>query len=90
MQNHNFQVTDIKEGKVNKPVLISWLGEHGYKQDSFGHFQKTTSEGRYRMKLSGVMARKEVRVGDSWVRLRSGYYKKLSINEAGQLIGLER
>ena len=91
MDTETLKIKNILQGKVTKEVVQNWLVEHGYEKDRWGNFQKTEGDTRFRYKLSGVMARKEgFTFSGQWVRLRSGYYKKLSINANGQLIGMER
>lgn len=100
MNPEDLKIREIAQGKVTKELVQSWLREHDYTETRWKTFQKavtrTTAEGSatavYRFKLSAVMARKEVRSadGERWFRVASGYYKKLSVNANGQLVGMER
>ena len=81
---------------MTRPEFVAWAQAHGWVMDRFGHLQKT-SEGRdmsqhqYRYKLSRVAVRKEVKTGSGqWVRIVSGYYSALSVNEDGKLVGMSR
>ena len=81
---------------MTREEFITWAIGHKWIADKFGHFQKeilmTTTPPeikKYRIKLSSISARHEVKSSVGWVRLRSGYFKNLSINEKGQLIGMK-
>lgn len=87
--------------KMTKEELILWLGSKGYHKDPYGHYQKTDEKGNvYRYKLQDISVRHEIeievsdpyydRVNHRWIRLRSGYYKNLSINEKNRLVGMKR
>lgn len=73
--------------------LIKWALEHGYTQDKFGHYQKTKNDITVRLKLSKIAVRYEKKAHivdhNEWIRIQSGYYKDLSINDKGQLSGLK-
>ena len=81
---------------MTKDELITWAKAHGWKEDRFGHLQKTSCmpEGcprevrAYRLKLSSIAARYEVKTSAGWLRLRSGYYKNLNITADGELAGM--
>lgn len=86
---------------MTKQEFVTWAESVGFKQDTYGHYQKTQKDGRkVRLKLSSVAVRYEVQVKmpdspyqkgkNEWVRIRSGYYSKLSINAEGSLVGLTR
>lgn len=77
---------------MTRDELIAWASQRGWKPDRYGHLQKTEPDGRvYRLKISRVAARYEIRVGNlGWTRIQSGYLKKLSIAEDGRLAGLTR
>jgi len=73
---------------LSRQDLIHWLESRGYRKNprSNSSWQKTPKR---RFKLNKLAVRYEVRCGDSWVRIRSGYYKNLYINpENGKLGGL--
>ncbi len=62
-----------------------WATAHGWTKDRWGQYHK----GDRRFKLSKVAVRLEAKAGSAgWVRLRSGYFSKLHITEAGKLAGL--
>ena len=71
-----------------KDELITWANANGWTEDRFGHFQKTNGTSRYRLKLSSIAARYEVKSTHGWVRLRSGYYKNLNLTADGKLAGM--
>jgi len=81
---------------MTKEELINWAKDHGWKPDRYGHFQRTTCmpEGcprevrTYRLKLSNIAVRYEVKTSAGWVRLRSGYYKNLTTTGDGKLAGM--
>lgn len=81
---------------MTKDELIAWAKANGWREDRYGHLQKTSCmpEGcprevkMYRLKLSSIAARYEVKISTGWLRLRSGYYKNLSISADGQLAGM--
>jgi hypothetical protein len=83
---------------MTKDELIAWAKANGWSEDRYGHLQKTSCvpEGcprevkTYRLKLSSIAARYEVKTSFGWVRLRSGYYKNLSISAGGKLAGMTR
>jgi hypothetical protein len=79
---------------MTKQELITWLESKGYTKDSYGHYQKTTPDGRaYRYKIQASSARYERQATilgkHEWIRIVSGYYKDLSINDKGQLSGMK-
>lgn len=81
---------------MTRDELITWAKTNGWREDRFGHLQRTTCmpEGRprevktYRLKLSSIAARYELKTSSGWLRLRSGYYKNLSITADGKLAGM--
>jgi hypothetical protein len=95
----------MKKG-LTKEEFIDWALSRGWEKDRYSHLQKELHKEKikeirkYRFKLSNISVRYEVRVripattyspaSNAWVRLQSGYFKDLSINEHGQLVGLKR
>lgn len=78
---------------MDRQAFINWAVSRGWVQDRYGHLKKDTADKQYRFKLSRVAVRYEVRVNHSdgsksWIRLRSGYFSKLSVNGEGKLSGL--
>ena len=81
---------------MTKDERIRWATAHGWTEDRFGHLQKkspNTSPGtedhrHHRLKLSKIAARYEVKTSSGWVRIRSAYYKDLSITADGKLVGM--
>jgi hypothetical protein len=75
---------------MTKDELIAWATANGWKPDRFGHLQKANGTGRYRLKLSRIAARYEAKTSAGWVRIRSGYFKDLTITADGKLAGMTR
>ena len=77
---------------MTREAFISWATARGWKQDRFGHLQRSIGPdpgaGQYRMKLSRLAARYETKSEYGWVRLRSAYYKDLSLTADGKLAGM--
>jgi len=84
---------------MTREQVASWLESKGWKKDRWVNYKKSGPTKEYRMKLEKRVVRYEVKVNHaagkyhdastSWVRLRSGYYKKLSLVD-GKLSGLVR
>ena len=71
---------------MTKAEFETWATKHGWGRDKWGHYRK----GEKRFKLSSTAVRYEVKAGDAgWVRLRSGYFSKLSISADDKLSGLK-
>jgi len=81
---------------MKREEFIQWLQRRGYKdQRGYGRFRKEGKNGKiYAFKVSKIAARYEVQVihetSKSWVRLRSGYFKDLSLTEDDKLLGMKR
>ena len=73
---------------MSRDELIAWATRNGWKPDRWDHLQKELSSATYRLKLSRIAARYEVKSSAEWVRLRSGYYKDLRITPDDQLAGM--
>ena len=73
---------------MTKDELITWAKANGFTEDRFGHLQKANGTSRYRLKLSSIAARYEVKTSAGWLRLRSGYYKNINITADGKLGGM--
>ena len=76
--------------KMKKEQFINWAESQGWKLDRFGHLKKEANGKAYRFKLSRVAARYEVKSSAGWVRIRSGYFSKLTISDEGKLVGMTR
>ncbi len=78
---------------LTKELLGNWLYDKGYTLNKFGHYQKTGDKGivRFKMQANSVRYERQVRIVDhnEWLRVRSGYYKNLSITSEGKLAGLK-
>jgi len=53
-------------------------------------FYKDRNGEQYRLAVSKISVRYEIKSYDRWIRLRSGYLKDLSISREGKLKGLKR
>ena len=73
-----------------KPEIRAWMFKNGWTEDRFGNFKKVRNGNKYRMKVQANSLRYEVWSGTGWVRLRSGYFKDLSVAPDGKLSGLRR
>ncbi len=71
---------------VTKDILEAWAKSRGWTQDRWGHWHRAN----YRLKLSRIAARYELRSGTGWIRLRSAYYHSIDITAEGKLKGLLR
>ncbi|HYL35768.1 MAG TPA: hypothetical protein VEV17_07645 [Bryobacteraceae bacterium] len=76
---------------VTRQLLIQWATAQGWALDRFGHLHKVEHEGlrHYRLKLSRIAAGFETQTPHGWVRVRSGYYKNLSITADGKIVGMK-
>jgi hypothetical protein len=76
---------------MTREELITWATANGWELDRFGHLHKVEQEGlrHYRLKLSRIAARFETKTAQGWVRVRSAYYKDLSITADGKLAGMK-
>jgi len=80
---------------MDRQAFINWAIERAWELDKFGHLKKEVNGKQYRFKLSRVAVRYESQVihddgSKSWIRLRSGYFSKLSVDTEGKLSGLKR
>jgi len=75
---------------TTREQLIEWAMGNGWKLDRFGHLHKVEHEGlrHYRLKLSRIAVRYEIKTHAGWVRIRSGYFKDLQLTAGGKLAGL--
>jgi hypothetical protein len=83
--------------KMTKDELKTWLISKGYTQDKYGHFQKVSPlqlDVIYRYKIQDISVRFEKQIDvcgkHEWMRISSGYLKKLSINRDNKICGLKR
>ena len=87
-----------KEEKLTKQDIIDWAVSRGWTPDKYGNLQKKVGDKEYRLRFSSTALRYETKVrhegtkyskpSSEWMRLRSGYYKELSITPDGRLVGL--
>ncbi len=77
---------------MTRVQLESWLESHGYARDKFGHYQKTgLFTYRFKMQATSVRYERKAQIVDhnEWLRIKSGYYKDLSITADNKLAGLK-
>ena len=85
---------------MTKEEFINWAKSKGWTKDKFGHLQKTINDKEYRFKIGSISVRyegklnykssgKEIGQYSTWIRIRSGYFKDLSINSESKLVGLK-
>jgi hypothetical protein len=77
-----------------------WAISLGYKEDAWGNFKKESNGKLFRFKLGKLSLRYETqsiieasqysKEQKIWHRLKSGYWKNLSITEENKLRGLKR
>jgi len=69
---------------LTKEQFIEWAHNTGWKEDKYGHLQKTVGEEHYRFKIGKYSVRHEKKIqfadGKSeWQKLFSRYFKNLGI-----------
>ena len=80
---------------MTKAEFTRWAQSKGWVMDKYGHLQKEQNGSEYRYKMSDISVRREVKVhhehgGSKWMRLKSQYFSKLSVNSDGLLVGMQR
>lgn len=70
---------------MTKQEIINWATEKGYTIDKFGHLKKIVQGTIYRIKLQKNSVRYELKSGNFWIRLNSGYLKDAYITEMDKL-----
>ena len=75
---------------MTKQEFTNWAQSHDWKLDRFGHLKKNLNGKVYRFKLSRIAARYELKTSAGWVRIKSGYFSKLSLTDEGKLVGMRR
>jgi len=75
---------------MNKQEFINWAQYRVWKLDRFNHLKKSLNGKVYRFKLSRIAARYELKTSTGWVRIKSGYFSKLSLTDEGKLAGMRR
>ena len=79
---------------MTKEEFIAWAIGKGWHIDRYGHLQKILDGKHYRIKIGKTSVRYESMITFSdgkneWARLRSGYYKNLSLTSDDKLAGLK-
>jgi len=74
----------IEEGRQ---LVIDWAIKNGFQLDKWGNYKNAVDTDR--IKLNPNKVRFEVKRAGSWMRIKSGYYSKISIGENGKLKGLD-
>jgi len=75
---------------MKKEEFVAWAESKGWTLDRWGHLKKEVNGSPYRFKLSRIAVRYEAKSASGWVRIRSGYFSKLSISTEGKIVGLKR
>ena len=82
---------------MTRDQFIEWAESRGWKLDRYGHLKKSTGGKTYRFKLSRIAVRYEYQLkidgsyrSTMWIRIKSGYFSKLSITDEGKLTGMKR
>ncbi len=75
---------------MTRAELIRWATSNGWTLDRFGHLKRELDNKTYRLRLSRIAARYEIKTPSGWTRIRSGHYKDLHITADGKLGGLTR
>ena len=83
---------------MSREELTAWALAHGWERDRLGHLQKAVERTDnsdadcclYRLKLSQLAVRYEVKTAHGWVRLKGNYLRKISVTPDGKLAGLLR
>lgn len=92
-QKWNNQIQRRRD-KMTKEEVANWAISRGWKKGTRPSkrllFYKDVHGGPFRLTISNLSVRYEVRISGRWIRLRSGYLKNLSITEDGKLSGLKR
>ena len=75
----------MKKTGMTKAQIVEWAERHGWRQDKYGHMQKTIGDREYRLKLQDTSLRREVKIKfekqeysparSEWMRIGGGYYK---------------
>jgi hypothetical protein len=75
---------------ATRDELIQGAIAQGWGLDRFGHLHKVEHEGLrpYRLQRSRLAARFQTQTPHGGVRVRSGYYKNLSITADGKIAGM--
>lgn len=80
---------------MTKQEFCDWAARNGWQKDSYGHFHK---EGRrFKIQVNSVRlersyqstATEYCRSEKKWVKVRGVYFKDLSVNSEGKLVGLK-
>lgn len=82
-----------KKNDLIEKQIKEFLESKGWKKDSYGNYQKESNGKEYRMKFNDISVRYELKIHHSgteyskpsseWIRLKSGYFKDLSVSEKG-------
>lgn len=79
---------------MTREEFVAWAKARGWKEDRYGHLHRmagNAEEAHYRYKISRIAVRREVKTSGGWVRLKSAYFKDLSVDPGtGKLVGMSR
>ena len=73
-----------------------FIGSGAWKEDIYGNLKrkinnKDAVQEEYRIKFNKKSMRYEVRVGDKWIKMKTGFYKRLSVcsSKPHKLLGMK-
>lgn len=75
---------------MTRNEVYEWARRHGWREDRWGHLQKSSNGKTYRLKVSRVAVRYELKTDFGWVRLASAYLRDIHISPEGKLSGLKQ
>ncbi len=82
-----------KKNNIIQQQIKDLLKSKGWKEDNYGNYQKNENGQEYRFKFNDISIRYELKIryagteyskpSSEWMRLKSGYFKDLSVSEKG-------
>lgn len=80
---------------MTRDNFIAWISQRpGFARDGWGNYVRVdpTTGRKVRYKINKLAVRREVWGPENkmWIRVRSGYYRTLTITPEGKLAGLKR
>lgn len=81
---------------MTRQELENWLESKGYVRDRWGHYKANNGKVRFKMQAKSCRIEKQIHhpagnyspAKNEWMRMRSAFYSKLSINDKNQLSGM--
>lgn len=75
-----------KKRNMGKLRLVQWATNNGFTLDRYGNFVKKNESGIFRFKLNPNKVRYEEKKFGRWVRIKSAFYKDITLSEDGKMI----